>query len=101
MKTIFVVGLVISSLGGCASIDRMSSYESDLSLPASGYSSVELSSFKYLHSLNTENATSFKPPVGEGALASMSLPQNDFPNRDNAEEPSDAAQSDIDQSEPD
>ncbi len=77
MKKLLVIGLVLSSLNGCATIDRFSSYQDTLESDSSTVA-ADLSSVQYLQSLPDDNAaaayTAATPSTYRTAL--RNTPQN-------------------------
>lgn len=101
MKNLFIITLVLASLGGCAS-SGMNSYASG----ASGYSEeaevvADLSSVKYLQSLGTTQVAAKKSFAGASTLAAISRQPANFSRWNGASQQSDDEQSDSDSSDSD
>jgi len=68
MKNLFILALILTTLGGCSSMNMTSSYSDSSEPPETDYFEANLSSVTYLHSLNIDSQAS-GPTMGASVLA--------------------------------
>lgn len=94
MKNLFVVTLIVLTLGGCASIDKLNASRNDVMSSRSEFTPTELSSVTYLYSLNQEDVVTPEAHVGASELAQMTR-QGGFIEFNSASEQSEDEQSEL------